>query len=72
MQQKVSLFHSLTLTVEKKSFAPVNEILVISTEHCLPPSSSVALLCMREKLSLSLLLKEGNGTVSTKFQERLP
>ena len=47
--------------------ALVNEILVISVAHCLPPSLSIALLCIREELSVSLLLKEGNGTESTKF-----
>lgn len=52
--------------------APVNEILVISIAHCLPPSLSTALLCIREELSVSLVLKEGNGIEPTKFHEGLP
>lgn len=52
--------------------APVNEMLVISIAHCLPSSSSTALLCIREELSVPLVLKEVNGTEPTKFYEGLP
>lgn len=52
--------------------APVNEILVISIAHCLLPSASTALLCIRQELSVSLVLKESNGTEPTKFHRELP
>lgn len=49
--------------------AAVNEILVISGAHCLLSSSSLALLRIREELSVPLMLKEPNGTRPTKFYE---
>lgn len=52
--------------------AAVNEILVISGAHCLLSSSSLALLRIREELSVPLMLKEPNGTRPTKFYEGLP
>ena len=67
-----TLFFSPHWKSGRAECAPVNEILVISVAHCLPPSPSTALLCIREELSVSLVLKEGNGTESTKFHEGLP
>lgn len=66
------LFSSPHWKSRRAECAPVNEILVISIAHCLPPSPSTALLCIREELSVSLVMKEGNGTESTKFHAGLP
>lgn len=67
-----SLFFSPHWKSRGAERAPVNEMLVISIAHCLPPSPTTALLCIREELSVSLVLKEGNATDSAKFHEGLP
>lgn len=51
---------------------PVNEILVISPAHCLSPSGSPALLCIREELSVPLVSNECNGTEPAEFHGGSP